>query len=57
MRKLQMILLCEAMRKKICRVGVPVDENRSMCEDLVLLCNAVKQRYDIPMNVPLVDDH
>jgi hypothetical protein len=27
-RKLQMILLCEAMGKKICRVDVPVDEHR-----------------------------
>ena len=28
-----------------------------MCEDLVLLCNAVNQKYDIPMDVPLVDEH
>jgi hypothetical protein len=27
------------------------------CEDLVLLCNAVNQSYDIPMDVPLVDEH
>ena len=25
-----------------------------MCQDLVLLCNAVNQSYDIPMDVPLV---
>jgi hypothetical protein len=25
-----------------------------MYEDLVLLCNAVNQSYDIPMDVPLV---
>jgi hypothetical protein len=48
-----MVLLYEAVGKKICRVDVPV----STCEDLVLLCNAVNQRYDIPVDVPLVDEH
>ena len=52
-----MILLCEAVRKKICRVDVLVDEHRGTCEDLVLLCNAVNQRYDIPIDVSLVDEH
>jgi hypothetical protein len=28
-----------------------------MCEDQVSLCNAVNLRYDIPMDVPLVDEH
>jgi hypothetical protein len=27
-RRLQMVLLYEAVRKKICRVDVPVDEHR-----------------------------
>jgi hypothetical protein len=52
-----MVLLYEAVGKKIYRVDVLVDEHRQMCEDLVLLCNAVNQRYDIPMDVPLVDEH
>ena len=57
MRKLQMILLCEAVGKNICRVDVHVDEHMWTCEYLVLLCNAVNQRYDIPMDMPLVDEH
>ena len=52
-----MILLCETMGKKICRVDVPLDEHMGTCVDLVLLCNAVSQSYDIPMDVPLVDEH
>jgi hypothetical protein len=52
-----MILLCEAAGKKICKVNMPMDDHMWMCEDLVLLCNAVNQRYDIPMDVPLVDEH
>jgi hypothetical protein len=43
-----MILLCEAVGKKICRVDVHVDEHMSTCEDLVLLCNAMSQRYGHP---------
>ena len=54
-----MILLCEAVKKKIYRVDVSVDEHKWTCEDLVLMCNAVNQSYDIPMDVPLVhvSDH
>jgi hypothetical protein len=49
--------MCETVGKKICRVDVPVDKHKRTCEDLVLLCNVVNQRYDIPMDVPLVDEH
>jgi hypothetical protein len=49
-----MILLCEAVGIEICRVDVPVDEHRGTYVDLALLCSAVSQIYDIPMDVPLV---
>jgi hypothetical protein len=52
-----MILPLVAVGKHICRVDMLVDEYRLMREDLVLLCNAVNQSYDIPMDVPLVDEH
>ena len=57
MRKLQMILLCEAVGKKICRVDLHVDEHKWTCEYLVLLCNVVNERYEIPMDVPLGDEN
>jgi hypothetical protein len=57
MRRLQMILLLVAVGKQIYRADVLVDEHRYMCEDLVHLCDAVNQVHDIPMDVPLVDEH
>ena len=52
-----MILMCKAVGNKICRVEVPVDEHMLTCEDLFLLCNVVTLSYDIPMDVPLVDEN
>jgi hypothetical protein len=52
-----MILLLVAMGKQICRADVPVDEQKCTCDDLVHLCDAVNQVHDIPMDVPLVDEH
>jgi hypothetical protein len=52
-----MILLLVVVVNHICRSDVPMDEHRCMYEDLVHLCHVVNQVHDIPMDVPLVDEH
>ena len=51
MWRLQMILLLVAVGKQIYRAYVTMVEHKCTCEDLVHLCNAVTQVYDIPMDV------